>query len=173
MEEGASRTKEIVMGLRNFSRMDEDAVKVANVNEGLDSTLMLLRNKIKNKITIKKDYGEIPPIECYPGKLNQVFMNILNNSADAIKDEGEIGIRTWGDNNFIYVSIKDNGKGMSENVRKKIFEPFYTTKDVGQGTGLGLSISFGIIEKHKGTITAKSKKNEGSEFIIKLPVNLT
>ena len=173
MEEGASRTKEIVMGLRNFSRMDEDAVKVANVNEGLDSTLMLLRNKIKNKITIKKDYGEIPPIECYPGKLNQVFMNILNNSADAIKDEGEIGIRTWGDNNFIYVSIKDNGIGMSENVRKKIFEPFYTTKDVGQGTGLGLSISFGIIEKHKGTITAKSKKNEGSEFIIKLPVNIT
>ncbi|MEJ2542566.1 MAG: MCP four helix bundle domain-containing protein [Calditrichaceae bacterium] len=173
IEEGALRTREIVIGLRNFSRMDEDAIKVANVNEGIDSTLMLLRNKIKNKITINKEYGQIPPIDCYPGKLNQVFMNILNNATDAIKDVGEISIRTWGNDNHIFISIKDNGIGMPENVRKRIFEPFFTTKDVGQGTGLGLSISFGIIEKHKGTITVKSKKNEGSEFIIQLPINLS
>lgn len=173
IEEGASRTREIVIGLRNFSRMDEDAIKTANINEGIDSTLMLLRNKIKNKITIKKEYGQIPPIECYPGKLNQVFMNILNNAADAIKDEGEIAIRTWGNDDHIFISIKDNGIGIPENTRKRIFEPFYTTKEVGQGTGLGLSISFGIIEKHKGNITVKSEKNKGSEFIIQLPINLS
>ena len=173
IEEGASRTREIVAGLRNFSRMDEDAIKTANVNEGIDSTLMLLQNKLKNKVTIKKEYGQIPPIECYPGKLNQVFMNILNNAAEAIKDNGEIEIHTWGDKEHAYISIKDNGIGMPENVRKRIFEPFYTTKEVGQGTGLGLSISFGIIEKHKGSITVKSKKNEGSEFIIRLPINLS
>ena len=173
IEEGASRTREIVIGLRNFSRMDEDAIKTANINEGIDSTLMLLRNKIKNKITIKKEYGQIPPIECYPGKLNQVFMNILNNAADAIKDEGEIAIRTWGNDDHIFISIKDTGTGMPENVRKRIFEPFYTTKEVGQGTGLGLSISFGIIEKHRGSITVNTNKNDGSEFIIQLPINLS
>ena len=173
IEEGALRTREIVIGLRNFSRMDEDAIKTANINEGIDSTLMLLRNKLKNKIIIKKEYGQIPPIECYAGKLNQVFMNILNNAADAIQDEGEIIIRTWAGDDHVYVSIKDNGIGMPENIRKRIFEPFYTTKEVGQGTGLGLSISFGIIEKHKGTISVKSKKNEGSEFIIQLPINLS
>lgn len=173
IEEGALRTREIVIGLRNFSRMDEDAIKTANINEGINSTLMLLRNKLKNKIIIKKEYGQIPPIECYAGKLNQVFMNILNNAADAIQDEGEIIIRTWASNDHVYISIKDNGIGMQENIRKRIFEPFYTTKEVGQGTGLGLSISFGIIEKHKGTISVKSKKNEGSEFIIQLPINLS
>jgi signal transduction histidine kinase len=173
IEEGALRTREIVIGLRNFSRMDEDAIKTANINEGIDSTLMLLRNKLKNKIIIKKEYGQIPPIECYAGKLNQVFMNILNNAADAIQDEGKIIIRTWASDDHVYISIKDNGIGMQENIRKRIFEPFYTTKEVGQGTGLGLSISFGIIEKHKGTISVKSKKNEGSEFIIQLPINLS
>jgi signal transduction histidine kinase len=173
IEEGALRTREIVIGLRNFSRMDEDAIKTANINEGINSTLMLLRNKLKNKIIIKKEYGQIPPIECYAGKLNQVFMNILNNAADAIQDEGKIIIRTWASDDHVYISIKDNGIGMQENIRKRIFEPFYTTKEVGQGTGLGLSISFGIIEKHKGTISVKSKKNEGSEFIIQLPINLS
>jgi signal transduction histidine kinase len=100
-------------------------------------------------------------------------MNILNNAADAIKDDGEIIIRTWEKNEQVYISIKDTGIGMPENIRKRIFEPFYTTKEVGQGTGLGLSISFGIIENHKGSITVKSKKNEGSEFIIQLPANLS
>ncbi len=173
IEEGALRTREIVIGLRNFSRMDEDAIKTANINEGIDSTLMLLRNKFKNKIIIKKEYGQIPPIECYAGKLNQVFMNILNNAADAIQDEGEIIIHTWASDDYANISIKDNGIGMPENIRKRIFEPFYTTKEVGQGTGLGLSISFGIIEKHKGTISVKSEKNKGSEFIIQLPINLS
>lgn len=173
IEEGASRTKEIVAGLRNFSRMDEDAIKTANINEGLDSTLMLLKNKLKNKVVVRKNYGQIPPIECYAGKLNQVFMNIINNAADAIESKGEIEIRTWGDKEYVYVAIKDNGIGMPENIRKRIFEPFYTTKEVGEGTGLGLSISFGIIENHKGSITVKSKKDEGSEFIIRLPINLS
>ena len=173
IEEGASRTREIVAGLRNFSRMDEDAIKITNINEGLDSTLMLLKNKLKNKVTIKKEYGQIPPIECFAGKLNQVFMNILNNAADAILDKGEIEIRTWGDKGQVYVSIKDNGIGMPENVRKRIFEPFYTTKEVGEGTGLGLSISFGIIENHKGSISVKSEQNKGSGFIIRLPISLS
>ncbi|MEJ2054814.1 MAG: ATP-binding protein [Calditrichaceae bacterium] len=171
IEEGATRTTEIIMGLRNFSRMDEDAMKTANINDGIDSTLMLLKNKLKNKVKIIKDYGQIQPIDCYPGKLNQVFMNIINNAADAIKDKGTITIRTWSESGSVLVSIKDNGIGMPDKVRKKIFEPFFTTKDVGQGTGLGLSISFGIIEQHNGSISVKSAAGKGSEFIIRLPIN--
>jgi two-component system NtrC family sensor kinase len=171
IEEGATRTTEIIMGLRNFSRMDEDAMKTANINDGIDSTLMLLKNKLKNKVKIIKDYGQIQPIDCYPGKLNQVFMNIINNAADAIKDKGTITIRTWSEGGSVLVSIKDNGMGMPDKVRKKIFEPFFTTKDVGQGTGLGLSISFGIIEQHNGSISIKSAAGKGSEFIIRLPIN--
>jgi signal transduction histidine kinase len=171
IEEGATRTTEIIMGLRNFSRMDEDAMKTANINDGIDSTLMLLKNKLKNKVKIIKDYGQIQPIDCYPGKLNQVFMNIINNAADAIKDKGTITIRTSSEGGSVLVSIKDNGIGMPDKVRKKIFEPFFTTKDVGQGTGLGLSISFGIIEQHNGSISIKSAAGKGSEFIIRLPIN--
>jgi signal transduction histidine kinase len=170
--EGASRTAEIVKGLRNFSRMDEHELKMADINQGLDSTLLILHNKIKNRIHIVKDYGNFPEIMCYPGQLNQVFMNLLNNAQEAIDGEGEIIIKTWKEGDSVKISVRDNGRGIPEKVKKKIFDPFYTTKDVGKGTGLGLSISFGIVEKHNGTIEVRSEPGKGAEFIVSLPDNL-
>lgn len=170
IEEGANRTTAIVKGLRNFSRLDEDEMKRANMNEGINSTLLILRNKLKSGIEVSKDLGDIPDITCYPGKINQVFMNILNNAADAIDSDGKISIKTYKKDKHVYISIKDNGKGMNEDTKSRIFEPFFTTKDVGKGTGLGLSISYGIIEKHNGEIQVESEPGKGTEFIIKLPV---
>ena len=170
IEEGANRTAEIVRGLRNFSRLDENEIKSADLHEGLDSTLTLLRNKYRDRITVVKHYGDIPKIECYPGQLNQVFMNILSNAVQAIADKGTITITTASAGDRVSVRIKDSGTGMPEDVRKKIFDPFFTTKDVGVGTGLGLSISYGIIEKHSGRIEVESAVGKGTEFIITLPV---
>jgi signal transduction histidine kinase len=170
--EGASRTAEIVKGLRNFSRLDEHELKYTNINEGLDSTILILHNKLKERIRISKEYGTFKDIMCYPGQMNQVFMNVLNNAQEAIEGSGEIRIKTWLEDHQVFISIKDNGRGMTEQVKKKIFDPFYTTKDVGQGTGLGLSISFGIIEKHKGKIKINSSPGKGTEFIISIPDNL-
>ncbi len=171
IEEGAKRTAEIVQGLRNFARTDENAVKYADIHQGLDSTLTLLANKYRNHIEIVKEYADLPDIECYPGQLNQVFMNILSNAIQAIDGSGTITIRTARvGNSKVEIRIRDTGGGMPEEVRKKIFDPFYTTKDVGVGTGLGLSISYGIIEKHGGSIEVDSEPGVGSEFIIRLPL---
>ncbi len=167
---GTERTTQIIKGLRTFSRLDEDVLKVADIHEGLDSTLILLRNKYKNRIEIAKDYGDIPQLECFPGQLNQVFMNILSNAIDAIEYKGIITISTSKSNGSIQINIKDTGRGIQENIKAKIFDPFFTTKEVGEGTGLGLSISHGIIEKHNGSIKVKSEAGKGSEFIILLPV---
>jgi signal transduction histidine kinase len=168
---GSERTAEIVKGLRTFSRLDEDVLKFADIHEGLDSTLILLRNKYKDHIEIEKQYGDIPEVECYPGQLNQVFMNVLSNASDAIDEKGTITINTSITNESIRVSIKDSGRGIPEDIQSRIFEPFFTTKEVGQGTGLGLSISHSIIEKHKGSIEVKSEVGKGSEFVILLPLN--
>ena len=170
IKNGTERTTQIVNGLRTFSRLDEDVLKVTDIHEGLDSTLILLRNKYKNRIEIVKDYGDIPQIECFPGQLNQVFMNILSNAIDAIGEKGTISISTSKSNGFIQIMIKDSGCGIPEHIRAKIFDPFYTTKEVGEGTGLGLSISHGIIEKHKGSLKVSSEPDKGSEFTILLPL---
>ncbi|MCB0822532.1 MAG: HAMP domain-containing histidine kinase [Bacteroidales bacterium] len=172
IEEGAGRTKQIVLGLRNFSRVDEDEFKEVDLHEGIESTLMLLKNKIKNRIEVTKDFGAIPKVECIPGKINQVFMNILNNAAEAIENKGQVWIKTSYLKNLrsVVISIRDDGPGMQESTRRRIFEPFYTTKDIGKGTGLGLSISYGIIEKHNGSIEVKSNPGQGAEFIITLPI---
>lgn len=167
---GAERTAEIVRGLRNFSRLDENDMKKANVEEGLDNTLVILNNRLKNKVKITKAYGNVKPIMCYPGQLNQVFMNIIYNAADAIKDKGEIIISTKEENDNLYIQIRDNGMGMPEEIRSHIFEPFFTTKPVGKGTGLGLSIAYGIIEKHKGRIEVESTPGEGTTFSLSLPI---
>ncbi|MEZ2446227.1 7TM diverse intracellular signaling domain-containing protein [Chitinophaga sp. RCC_12] len=177
IEDGASRTAEIVKGLRTFSRLDESEVKSIDIHEGLDSTLVLLRNAIPPYVNIIKDYAGLPKIECYAGKINQVFMNIFSNALNAIKSKKEhhnefISITTRQENSFIVITIKDTGIGMSEAVREKIFDPFFTTKDVGEGTGLGLSIVFSIIEKHKGKIVVNSAPGEGAEFIIYLPLSI-
>jgi signal transduction histidine kinase len=126
---------------------------------------------MKDRITVHKDYGEIPPVECLPGKLNQVFMNILTNSILAIEDKGEIHIETKSLDDLVRISIKDSGRGMPPEIMEHIFEPFFTTRPVGKGTGLGLSISYSIIEEHLGTIQVDSVPGEGTEFVITIPIS--
>ena len=169
IEEGARRTTDIVRGLRNFSRLDEDEQKLADIQQGIESTLLVLKNELKNKVEVETNFANIPQILCYPGKLNQVFLNILQNANQAIETTGVIRITTSMDKNWVYISIKDNGRGMSEEIAKRVFDPFFTTKEIGKGTGLGLSISFGIIKEHNGDIQITSKPGKGSEFIIKIP----
>jgi signal transduction histidine kinase len=170
IQEGADRSSSIVKGLRSFSRLDEEKFQLHNIHDGIDSTLILLNNKIKHTIKVHKDYGDLPEVECLPGKLNQVFMNILTNCIQAIEDEGEIFIQTVSSDISVKIIIKDTGVGMSKDVKAHIFEPFYTTKEVGKGTGLGLSITYGIIEQHQGNIDVFSEPGMGTEFIISLPV---
>lgn len=170
IKSGALRTAEIVKGLKNFTRLDENDMKKAKIEEGIDNTLVILNNKLKNRIEVNKDYADIPEILCYPGQLNQVFMNLLHNASDAIEGNGTIHIKTWKANGSVNLSFKDSGKGMPEDIVAHIFEPFYTTKEVGKGTGLGLSIAYGIIEKHGGTIEVKSEVGKGTEFILSLPI---
>lgn len=170
---GANRTTEIVKSLRTFSRLDEASLKKANIEEGIDATLVILRSQLKDRIEVIKQYDNIPEIMCYPGQLNQVFMNIISNAAQAIKGHGKIWISTKQDENSIIVSIKDNGSGMPPEVKKRIFEPFYTTKEVGEGTGLGLSIVIGIIEKHNGKIDVETEVGKGTEFIINISKTLS
>jgi signal transduction histidine kinase len=176
IKEGASRTAEIVKGLKIFSRLDEDDLKVANINEGLDSTLVIANNLLNNNIRVVREYGDIPHIECYAGKLNQVFLNIISNGVYAVHKHfgtgtgGEIIITTTHDEEFVYISIKDNGIGMDDKTQKKIFEPFFTTKDVGEGTGLGMSIAYNTIKKHNGQIHLESIPGEGTTFTLQLPI---
>ncbi len=175
IEEGAKRTSEIVTGLKNFSRTDDDEAQSADVNNGLISTVTILKSELKDINTIM-ELGSIPHIKCYLGKLNQVFMNLIDNAIDAIKErypnstEGEILIRSENIDNKVVITIRDNGIGMEQEVAKNIFDPFFTTKDVGRGTGLGLSITYGIMEKHNGTVTVDSEVNVGTTFVIELPV---
>ncbi|MCA9319038.1 two-component sensor histidine kinase, partial [Candidatus Saccharibacteria bacterium] len=170
-EDGARRTRDIVLGLRNFSRLEEAALKEVNIEEGLQNTLQLLSGELKNRIQVKEEFSGIPQVTCYPSQLNQVFMNILSNAAQAIEGDGEIVIRTKQlDKERVQVEIEDNGKGMDEETRVKMFDPFFTTKSLGTGTGLGLSISYGVIEKHKGEIQVESELGKGTKFILTLPI---
>ncbi|MCC3419235.1 MAG: AAA family ATPase [Microcoleus sp. PH2017_07_MST_O_A] len=196
MQVGAERIRQIVLSLRNFSRLDEAQMKPVDIHEGIDSTLLLLQNQLqastsKLGIEIVKEYGKLPRVECYPGFLNQVFMNILNNAIDAIEEsfavcptvaaqkkefvthnKGKICIRTRVVNrNKVEISIADNGAGMTEEVCRKIFDPFFTTKPVGSGTGLGLAISYQIVvEKHQGSLTCISARGKGADFVIEIPI---
>jgi signal transduction histidine kinase len=189
MKIGTNRIQQIVLSLRNFSRLDEADMKTVDIHEGIDSTLLILHNRLKAKpgcaeIQIIKEYGELPLVECYAGQLNQVFMNILSNAIDALENPngqchvgepqttGIIKICTKIKNEqYITVKISDNGFGMSQEVQKRIFDPFFTTKPVGKGTGLGLSISHQIItEKHQGKIQCSSEIEQGTEFYIDIPI---
>jgi len=169
---GADRTAEIVKGLRSFSRTNKEELKFLDIHEGINSSLLLLKNKYKNRIEIIKDFDtKISLYECNTGKINQVFLNIFSNAIDAILDEGKIWISTKKkDENIIIISIKDTGCGMNTEVKEKLFDPFYTTKPIGKGTGLGLSITYGIIKEHNGEIKVISELNKGTEFIITLPI---
>jgi two-component system NtrC family sensor kinase len=170
-EDGARRTRDIVIGLRNFSRLDEAQLKRVSLKEGLQNTLKLLSGELKNRVTVHEDYQEKAQVKCYASQLNQVFMNIVSNGAQAITKNGEIWIKTWLEGPWAFISIRDNGPGIAKADLDKIFDPFFTTKPIGQGTGLGLSISYGIVQKHGGEIVVKSEKGEGTEFMIKVPVD--
>lgn len=169
--EGTERTKNIILDLKNFSRLDEMVVNNINLPKEIDTTLNILYNKIKGKVEIIKDYGEdIPLIEGFGGQLNQVFMNILDNSCYAIKEKGTITISLQKEENDVIIKIKDNGCGMTKEQSAKIFEPFYTTKPVGEGTGLGMSISYKVIQRHDGEISVDSEEGKGTTFTIRLPI---
>ncbi|MCX6265186.1 MAG: ATP-binding protein [Bacteroidetes bacterium] len=178
IRDGAERTVEIVKGLRTFSRLDEGEIKTVNIYEGLDSTIVLLRNMLNENIIIEKDYQADGVIECFPGKLNQVFMNIISNAIHAIKLKGDrteknyIRIFSRVVDGMLELHIKDTGVGMPDEVRRKIFDPFFTTKEVGEGTGLGLSIVYKIIFMHFGKIDVQSTPGNGAEFIISLNYQL-
>lgn len=172
MRNGVIRTTEIVRSLRTFSRIESENKVKSDIYELIDSTLIILKNKYKNRINIVKDYAPIPHIYCYPSKLSQVILNLMINAMQAIEGEGEIVISTHLDekNEQLRLVIKDSGSGIPESIADHIFDPFFTTKEVGEGTGLGLSIVHSIIEEHKGTIKCKSVVGEGTEFIIIIPI---
>ena len=177
IEEGSNRTQEIVKGLRIFSRNTSESFHSANVEEGIDSTLLIINHQISEHIEVVKNYGKTPLVNCQISKLNQVFLNLIANAIHAIESrqeknryKGKIVISTRQIGEMVEVRIQDNGIGMTEDIRQKIFEPFFTTKAVGKGTGLGLSVSYGIIEEHQGTIEVKSTPESGTEFIINVPV---
>lgn len=176
--DGAKRTAEIVKGLRNFSRLDEGEIKEANLNEGIESTITLIRSAIPANIQIVKKLGDIPVIECYPGKLNQVFMNAINNAVQAMQKNTAVPTHTLTISTYVFeqsvcVSFEDTGIGMTPEVKARIFEPFFTTKDVGEGTGLGMSIVFKIIESHGGSIHIDTKVGEGTKIIFSLPKKIS
>lgn len=185
MKVGADRIREIVLSLRNFSRLDEADKKAVDIHEGIESTLMLLRHRFKafgDRVTIQviKKYSNLPEIECYPGQLNQVFMNLLTNAIDAL----EINHKSWDsrlptitiiteitDYQNVKIRINDNGPGIPDPVRSKLFDPFFTTKPIGKGTGLGLAISYKIVvEKHGGRLDCISTPGKGAEFAIEIPI---
>lgn len=172
-QEGTERTKNIVLDLKNFSRLEEAVINNVDLPKEIDTTLNILHNKFKNKITIHKEYQEnLPHVEAYGGQLNQVFMNILDNAAFAIEKEGDVWIRLKADANNAIIEFEDNGCGMNETTSKKVFDPFYTTKAVGQGTGLGMAISYKVIKNHNGSIELKSELGKGSKFTIVLPLKM-
>ena len=169
--DGAERVKKIVQELKSFSRLDESDIKMADINEGLESTINIIWNELKYNTTVKKEYGNIPQANCNLGQLNQVFMNILVNAAHAIESQGEITVRTSSDEDNIYISISDTGTGIPADKLNRIFEPFYTTKEVGKGTGLGLSIAYDIVKKHNGEIRLESEVGKGTTFTIIVPIS--
>ena len=167
---GMHRVKEIVQGLKSFAHLDEAEMQIADVNEGIEATLKVVWNELKYKCEVHTKLKPLPKIRCYPGQLNQVFMNLLVNAAHAMEHRGEITIETEATDSKMIIRISDNGVGIPEEHLSKLFNPFFTTKPVGEGTGLGLSISYGIIEKHGGSIEVDSEVGRGTTFTIYLPL---
>jgi signal transduction histidine kinase len=170
---GAERIRDVVQNLRLFSRLDEAEFKYVDIHEGIESTIRLLsKYYTSHLVTLKRDYGHLAPVNCYAGQLNQVWMNLLINAAQAIGDvKGEVRIETRCEGETVIVSISDTGKGIATDHLRQIFDPFFTTKPVGVGTGLGLSITHGIIERHGGTIEVESTPGEGATFTVAIPVD--
>jgi two-component system, NtrC family, sensor kinase len=170
-QEGISRVRKIIQDLRDFSRAGHtETWTPTDIHAGIDSTINIVWNELKYKAELIKSYGELPPVECLPSQLNQVFMNILVNAGQAIEGHGQIHITTHAQDDVVYVEISDSGKGIAPEHLARVFEPFFTTKPVGKGTGLGLSISYGIVRKHGGEIDVRSEVGVGTTFVIRLPV---
>ncbi|MFP5271576.1 sensor histidine kinase [Coleofasciculus sp.] len=176
MQVGTERIRQIILSLRNFSRLDEADMKQVDIHEGIDNTILILNSRLSLDMKVIKHYGQIPLIECYPAQLNQVFMNIINNAIDQLSSEPglskrQIIIQTQHvDHNQVEIKIRDTGSGIPPEIKPKIFDPFFTTKSVGQGTGMGLAISYQIIHKHQGKIEVISELGQGSEFVVSLPI---
>lgn len=169
--EGTERIKKIVLNLKDFAHPGEDKLQSADINECLESTLNIVWNELKYKATVKKEYGDLRRVQCYPHQLNQVFMNLLVNAAQAIEKQGEIKITTTADNAYVEIKISDTGLGISKENLSRIFDPFFTTKEAGKGTGLGLHLAYNIVNKHNGTISVESAVGEGTTFTIRIPVD--
>lgn len=168
---GVDQIKDLVVNLRNFSRLDQARVAEVSLNDCLEQTLVIARNVIKDKVEIIKRYGTLPPVRCSPSQINQVLLNIISNAAQAIEhDQGRLLLKTETVPGWALISIQDNGKGIPRENLKKIFDPFFTTKPIGHGTGLGLSISFQIIQAHGGEIKVGSEVGRGTKFVISLPL---
>ena len=195
MQAGTERIRQVILSLRNFSRMDEASFKAVDIHEGIDSTLIMLQHRLKSRsdhlvIEVVRDYGKLPIVDCFPGQLNQVFINLLDNAIDAIEElsanrtdqeieqnSGQITIQTAlmnapkGEPQWVKIAIADNGTGIPNSIQNQIFNPFFTTKPVGQATGMGLSISYQIVTKnHGGKLTYLSTPGSGTEFVIQIPL---
>ena len=172
MKEGLGRVKELVLDLRTFSRLDEGEFNTVDVVETIDAVLLLFKHKMNSRILVEKHFVAERELYCYAGRLHQVLMNLIGNAVDAIPEEGKVVITTHRTSEDFLISVRDTGTGIAEEIRSKIFDPFFTTKPVGQGTGLGLAISYGIIQDHGGSIEVQSELGVGTEFIVKIPLNL-
>ena len=168
---GVDQIRDLVVNLRNFSRLDQARVAQISLNDCLDQTLMIANNVIKDCLAVVKRYGDVPAVSCSPSQINQVLLNLVTNAAQAVPDSGgKLLLKTEADGDWVHVSVQDNGKGIAPEHLAKIFDPFFTTKPVGQGTGLGLSISFQIVEAHGGRLQGAPKPGIGTRFVLSLPL---
>lgn len=169
-EDGIDRVKNIISALKDFSRIEEEDPHLVDLHRGVETTLNVVRNEIKYKAEVVKEYGDLPEVECIPSQINQVVMNLLVNAAQAIDGFGRITLRSGHEDDWVWLEVEDNGVGIEASSLKRVFDPFYTTKPVGQGTGLGLSLSYNIIQKHHGRMEVFSRPGDGARFRIWLPV---
>ena len=169
--EGVNRIKKIVVDLKDFAHPGEDKLQKTDINKGIESTLNVVWNELKYKATVNKEYGDLPFVSCYPQQLNQVFMNLLVNAAQAIEKQGTIRIATRSDGGWVEIKISDSGIGIPKENLTKIFDPFFTTKEVGQGTGLGMNVAYNIVKKHNGTIDVESMVGRGTIFTVRIPAD--
>jgi two-component system NtrC family sensor kinase len=170
--EGAERVKDLVSKLRTFSRLDEGKFKTVNIHESIESVLLFLRHKLEDRIEVERNYGAPDMLACFSGELNQVLMNVIANAIDSIDGRGKVTLTTKQQDGHFVIAVGDTGKGIPQEIRGKVFEPFFTTKPVGHGTGLGLAISYGIMKAHQGSIEFSSEPGKGTEFMLRIPMEL-